>query len=133
MKQDKIIISGGLGLLTSLLITAITFLIRYRWWPIALFNNPLIAWLMFLMFGGISLIEIPVMIYGLRKILNSNKPSTVNIALLTNGVFVSFTVIYALPNLLLTNINLIWMGLVLTAFSFIRFGTSIIFLPTQSP
>ena len=139
MNRNKIIISGGVGLLLSVLLTVASVLIRpmiidlfvEQSWFAWLFSQILISWLIFLFLSATSLLEIPLMIYGIQKILANDKQSTINLALFTNGLFVFFAAVYALPNLLLSSVNQVWMGIVLSSFSFIRFGSAIIFLPNQ--
>ncbi len=92
------------------------------------FEHPIVAWVVFLSFLPVALIEIPVMIYGLRKVAEGKSKNTPNIVLLGNGVFVSFPIVYALPNLFLTSVQLVWLGILIAATSLLRFGASILFL-----
>lgn len=131
MTRTKVIIAGGIGLFANLLTTSGCVLIHYFWLP-ALLPQPLIAWVMFLFFGAIALFEIPIMIYGLRKVAGGSTSSAINAALFGSGGFVFFAAVYALPNLLLSDIRQLWMGLVIAGISFLRFGAAIIFLPTSN-
>jgi len=125
-----VIFAAGIGLLLNPLTVVVGVVIHHLWLP-TLFPQPIIAWALFILFSGISLLEIPVMIYGLRKMVEGAKPTTIKVALFTVGVFVSFAAIYALPNILLTDLKYLWMGVLLSSLSLIRFSAAIIFLPKQ--
>lgn len=128
VSRTNAVISGGMGLLAGVLVTAASAAVRLFWLS-ALFPQPVVAWVMFVMFGAISLIEIPVMVYSLRKLSGSRKTGATRLALFANGAFVFFAAVYALPNLLLTGTGQIWMGLLLGGFSALRFGAGVVFLP----
>ncbi|MFQ5578520.1 MAG: hypothetical protein ACE5G8_16200, partial [Anaerolineae bacterium] len=98
-------------------------------WPAALLSHPLAAWGLFVFFGGIALIEIPVMVFGLRKLAAAQNTRAAAIAAAANGGFVFFAAVYALPNLLLTETRFLWLGLLLAGTSFLRFGAGLLFLP----
>ncbi len=130
MNRTDVIIAAGIGLLLGVLITALAVIVR-QWWLPALFPQPLIAWLMFVMLGAFSLTEIPVMIFGIRKMTESKQPATLKVALFTVGAFVAFAAVYALPNLLLTSSRALWMGAVLSLLALLRFAAAILFLPLE--
>lgn len=127
MTRAKIAISAGIGLFSSVLVAVICTIIRYFWLP-ALLPQPKIAWVLFGVLGLIALIEIPLMTYGLRQIIAGKKAGAVTPLLFGISGFVFFSAIYALPNLLLTDYSLIWMGQVLAATSLLRLGACIFFL-----
>ena len=130
MSRNKVLTSGGLGLAVCLLGTALAWLIR-RWlppWP-DWFNLPLLAWGVFLFFIILALLEIPIMVYGLRKIAAGKSPRSPTISLIGQGIYVAFPLVYALPNLLVTDPSLIWLGLVISLTSFLRLISGLIFLP----
>lgn len=127
MTRTKIAISGGIGLFSSVLVAIICTVIRYFWLP-ALLPQPKIAWILFGLLGVIALIEIPLMTYGLRQIIAGKKTGPTTPLLFGISGFVFFSAIYALPNLLLTDYSLIWMGQVLAGTSMLRLGACIFFL-----
>jgi hypothetical protein len=131
VKRTKVIVSSGLGLGLCLLVTACAILIHHLLLPLLppLLRLPFIAWGVFLFFLALALLEIPLMIYGLRKVSEGKSDKAAMMTLLGNGVFVSFPVVYSLPNLLLTNTALIWLGVLIAATSLLRFTGSILFLP----
>ena len=133
VKRTEVVVSGGIGLAGSLMVTVVSISIRTWWFPSvsSLLGAPLIAWSTFFFCLLLALLEIPLMIYGLRKVAESKSSSTPLVIRLGNGIFVLFPVIYALPNLLLTNPALIWLGGVIAASSLLRFVGSVIFLPVQ--
>ncbi len=128
MKRTDVVIAAGIGLLLGVLIAALSVIVRQVWLPAALFSQSLIAWVMFLMLGAFSLLEIPVMIFGIRKMTESGQPATLKVALFTVGAFVAFAAVYALPNLLLTSPRTLWMGATLAALALLRFATAALFL-----
>lgn len=128
MSRTRAAISGGAGLAAALLAAGGCLLAR-RAWPVALLSHPLAAWGLFVFFGGIALIEIPVMVFGLRKLAAAQNTRAAAIAAAANGGFVFFAAVYALPNLLLTETRFLWLGLLLAGTSFLRFGAGLLFLP----
>ena len=128
VNRTDVVIAAGIGLLLGALIAALGLIARQVWLPAALFPQSLIAWVMFLMLGAFSLAEIPVMIFGIRKMTESGRPTTLKVALFTVGAFVTFAAVYALPNLLLTSSRVLWMGATLTALTLLRFAASVLFL-----
>jgi len=130
VSRRKLILAGGSGLILSLLSTAIALPARSWVEPAipAFLKAPVITWAGFLFFLALALLEIPLMIYGLRKVMESQTGHTQLIMFLGNGLFVFFPVVYALPNLLVTDAALIWLGIIISATSLLRFTTSILFL-----
>lgn len=93
-----------------------------------LLSLPLMMWIVFLFFLVLALIEIPVMVYGLRKIGEGKSTYTEHLVLGGNAFFVFFPVVYAAPNLLLSPSAQLWMGVVISATAFLRFASSIFYL-----
>ncbi len=114
----------------SLLTTLAAALLHIYRLP-ALLPQPIIGWGLFLFLGVISLIELPIMIFGLRKMGDSAEPNARRATLFGNAAFVFFPAIYALPNLLLTDISQLWMGLLIAGLSLGRFAASMLFLPAH--
>jgi hypothetical protein len=130
VSQTKLLLAGSLGLLGSGLISLLAFLVR-RFWGFSLpapFDLAIIAWGTFFVFFALALLEIPLMIYALRQVAVGKSAHTGTILWSTQGLFVFFPAIYALPNLLLTNLSLAWLGLIIAAISVLRFISSLIFL-----
>jgi len=128
--QTKLLIAGGAGLLGCSVISLMAFFVR-RWWGFSLpapFNLSIIAWGTFLFFVALALIEIPLMIYGLRQIAAGKSARTDTILWAMQGLYVFFPAFYALPNLLLTNLDLAWLGLIIATISPLRLISSLIFL-----
>lgn len=126
MTRNKVAVAGGIGLFSNVLLTAACYLIRY-FWLAPLLPQPKIAWILFIVLGLIALIEIPLMIFGLKK-MASGSGKAANAAHFAVSGFVFFAAVYALPNLLLTNFSQIWMGLILAGTGLLRFGASVFFL-----
>ena len=130
VSRSEALISGGVGASAGLILTVTALLLRPFITPLLppLLQAALIAWLIFLCFLALALLEIPLMIYGLRKI--SERPSLQGrmVIRLGNGIFVFFPLVYALPNLMLLDARLTWLGLIISASSLVRFASSLIFL-----
>jgi hypothetical protein len=131
VSQTKAAISGGIGLVIALGLTGLALAARQLWLA-TFFEQTLIAWVVFLLLMALALAEIPLMIFGLRKVIESKGGSTENIGLVGNVAFVFFPVVYALPNLLLTSADFIWLGLLIAGTSLLRFAAAMFFLPTTS-
>jgi len=132
--RTKVIVSGGVGLALCLFLLAVSIPLHHLLQPALppFFSQPIIAWGIFLFCLSLALLEIPLMVYGLRKVAEGASARTPAITLLGIGVFVFFPIIYALPNLLLTRRGLVWLGVIIAATSLLRFGSSIIFLPVTT-
>ena len=102
----------------------------FLWHRIGL--NPLITgWLSWLFLGFLllfSLAEIPVMIFGMRHMGDSD--SGKRLATLVNVAFTFFAAVYAVPFLLLT--GRVGIGLALAALSLVRFAGVLWFVPRDS-
>jgi hypothetical protein len=75
-----------------------------------------------------SLAEIPVMIFGIRRLVAN--PSGTKLAVLINAIFTSFAAVYATPFLLLT--GRVGIGLALAALCLVRFAGTLIFVDQES-
>lgn len=117
-------LSGGLGVIGGALLTGGALFLLPDMRPVALIGG-LAMWalLAFLLF--FSLVEIPLMIYAMRRMVNS--PSGRRLATLTTAVFTFFAAVYALPFLLLT--GRAGVGLALAALSLVRWAGAIWLVP----
>ena len=129
LSRTKAAVSGGVGLAGVLVLTMGAMLIRpqQQWLP-TLFDRTVIVWGIFLFLMALALAEIPLMVFGLRKVIDSKGSGAQNIGLIGNTIFVFFPVIYAMPNLLLTSVDSIWMGLLIAGTSLIRFASALFFV-----
>lgn len=102
----------------------------FLWHRIGL--KPLVTgWLSWLFLGFLlvfSLAEIPVMIFGMRHMGDSD--SEKRLAALVNVAFTFFAAVYAVPFLLLT--GRVGIGLALAALSLVRFAGALWFVPHDS-
>jgi hypothetical protein len=78
-----------------------------------------------LIFGAISLAEIPIMVFTMRR-LGVERPGNRRIVLGMNALYVFFAAVYGVPVLLLTG-SLIW-GLALCGLGVVRFTFSLVFV-----
>lgn len=118
--------TGLIGLAGAVILTALClFLIIWDVIPV-LVTSSVFAWGLFLFLLAFSLAEIPVMIFGIRRIAAGPNPRAKYVALLVIAGYVFFAAVYAAPFILLTG----WLGLgvVLAALSLARFITALVYL-----
>jgi hypothetical protein len=122
----RLLLASGLaGLLLAGLLVAVCV------WLVAggilhpLLPQPLIAAFLAVVFGGLSLAEIPMMVFAIRH-LAVERQAADGLVLGLNALFVSFAAVYAAPVLLLSG-SLGW-GLALAALSPLRLAASLLFV-----
>ena len=122
--------SSGIGLVLGLLLTLMALPIRNFFVPPLprIMALPLLAWGIFLFFLALALLEIPLMVYGLRKVSQGKSGNAPTMTLVGNTIYVAFPAVYALPNLLLSGQAFLWMGLLISATALLRFASSLLFL-----
>ena len=124
-------LSGLVGLLSGALLTGGSL------WLVdsGILNPPLpyriVEVVLVFMLVGISLAEIPLMIFAIRRLAGSSSGDNRRIAAILNGLYVLFAAIYAVPVSLLTG-NVLW-TLVLSALCIVRFATSMAFVREPVP
>lgn len=115
-------------MLLNAALTSLCTLVVIRGWLPLLFSSSLITWSLFGFLASISLAEIPLMIYGMRKMLGD--PSSAGrvrpLVAATHSVFVFFAAVYAAPQFLLT--GSLALGLLLSTLGLLRWGTAFAFL-----
>ena len=124
LTRRNITLAGGVGVIAGIIAIAAIIAFRPAEWPALLAPYPIVHWAIFVFLGGISLAEMPLMIFTLRKLIADNVSPVV--ILLIVVAFVFFAGVYALPNLLLT--EKLWMGITLSMLIFLRWILSVIFL-----
>ena len=128
MSRLSVVLTGLIGLVGAILFTAFCILIIVQGWIPIILTSPLIVWGLFIFLAIFSVAEIPMMIFGMRRIASSANPRAKYVTLLTNTGFTFFAAVYAAPFILLT--GNIWAGTALAALSVARFIAAIVFLPT---
>ncbi len=126
MSRNRLILTGLAGLAGAVILTALClFLVIWDIIPV-LMTRPVFAWGLFLFLLAFSVAEIPVMIFGIRRITASANPRAKYVALLVIAGYVFFAAVYAAPFILLTG----WLGLgvALAALSLVRFITALVYL-----
>ncbi len=127
MSRLNIIITGLIGVFCAVLLTIFCILaVLQEWFPIFL-SSGLYVWGFFLFLAFFSVVEIPVMIFGMRNIATNDNPKAAYIVLFTNAVYTLFAAVYAAPFILLT--GGIWAGSALASLTLARFASSVFFLP----
>lgn len=86
---------------------------------------PMVALLTAFVFAGFSLAEIPIMVFGMRRLV-VERPDNKRVVLGLNTLYVFFAAVYGVPVLLLTG-SVGW-ALALCGLGLLRFATSMIFV-----
>ena len=127
MSRNSIILTGLIGLVGAVILTALCLLLMvWKTIPV-LVTSPIYVWGLWLFLLGFSLAEIPIMIFGIRRIAASANPRAKYVALLVNSGYPFFGAVYAAPFILLT--GRLGLGTALATLSFVRFASAVIFLP----
>lgn len=126
MTRPSLLRSGALGLLLNAGATGLCiFIVRQGWLP-ALLPSPWLSGGLFIFLALISLAEIPLMIFGMRKMLDDERLRAGPLVAITHGAFVFFAAVYAAPQFLLT--ASLGPGLVLSGLGLIRWAAAYAFL-----
>lgn len=122
--RNRLVLSGGLGVAggAALMGGAIFLLHRMSLRPLV---TGVWAWLLLAFLLFFSVVEIPIMVFGMRHMLDN--PWGKRLAILTNAAFTLFAVVYALPFLLLT--AKVGIGVAMAGLSLIRFAGALWFVP----
>ena len=129
MSRISIALTGLVGFIGAIVLTALCIAVMVQGWIPALVTDPLLVWIIFLFLAFFSVVEIPVMIFGIRRLAASANPRAKYVALLTNAMYTFFAAVYAAPFILLT--GYLWAGAALAALSLARLISAIIFMPTK--
>jgi hypothetical protein len=121
----SLLLSGLVGLLACALLAAVAAWLVTSGRIKALLPYPMVSLLFGLVFGGISLAEIPMMVFAMRRLMAERKENR-GVVLGLNVLFVFFAAVYGLPVLLFTG-SLGW-GLALCALGLVRFVASLLFV-----
>jgi hypothetical protein len=89
------------------------------------------VWGLFLFLIFFSLAEIPVMIFGMRRMAASLNPKAKYVVLITNAGYTFFASVYAAPFILLAGKSTFELaaGALMSALGLARFITTILFIP----
>lgn len=129
MSRNSIFLTGLVGLVGAVILTALCFfIVTVEWIPI-LVVEPIYVWGLFLFLATFSVAEIPVMIISIRRIAASVNPKAKYVALFTSAGYSFFAAVYATPFILLT--GRLWPGVALAALSLARFISAVVFLPNE--
>ena len=133
MTRGLLVFSGLFGLTGSLLLTTVSVAVMVLGYIPVLLQQPLFIWGLFLFLLALSLLEIPVMIMALRRMVTSTAPRANYVTMLTNMAYTFFAGVYAMPFILLAGAT--WQellaGIGLALLSVVRFFTSMVFVPYE--
>jgi hypothetical protein len=128
--RGRLLVSGLVGLVACASLAAFASWLVTGGGFKAPLPYPAVTWLFGLVFGGISLAEIPMMIFAMRRLLVERKGNYAFVLGL-NALFVFFAAVYGTPVLLFTA-SLAW-GLALCALGIVRFVSSLLFVRESDP
>ncbi len=131
MSRFSLISTGLPGLIGSMLLTFTCIFVMAQGLIPAIISRPLIVWGLFLFLLTFSVLEIPIMIFSMQKMIESVNPKAKYVVLLTNTAYTFFASVYAAPFILLTGQSSLEIaaGGALASLSIVRFITSLVFLP----
>lgn len=134
MTQRSVVLTGLAGVVGALFLTGLCLAIMVSDLIPVILMRPMFVWGLFLFLLFFSVVEIPVMIAGLRRIAESENPRARYIALFTNAGYTFFAGVYAVPFILLAGGSTLTLaaGTLLGLLTFARFTTSVIFLPNNA-
>lgn len=135
LTRANIIWTGLIGLLGAIIVTGMCLFVMNAGLIPVLVHNPFYVYglLLFLLF--FSVVEIPVMIFAMRRMIDSVNPRAKYVALITNTGYTFFAAVYAAPFILLAGQSSIQLslGCFMGGLTFVRFITSVVFLPYAKP
>jgi hypothetical protein len=129
MKRNSVVITGLIGLIGAVILTAFCLYTMAQGWIPKLLTDETYVWGLFLFLAVFSVAEIPIMIFAIRRIAASANPKAKYVALITNTGYTFFAAVYATPFILLT--GYLWTGVAMASLSVARFISAIIFLPSE--
>ena len=127
MSRSSIWWTGLAGLVGAVGLTAVCLFLATQKWSPALLAKPIYVWGLFLFLLFFSLVEIPVMIFSIRRIVASPNPKARYVALLITAGYPFFAAVYAAPFILLT--GRVVVGGAMAALAVVRFVSALLFLP----
>ncbi len=130
VNRTRLALSGLAGPAGNALLVGGVLRLRQTWQPPFQLSTAL-TWAVFAFFMGLALLEIPVMLYGLKKIAAGQQPAAQTVALLGYVAFVFFPGVYALPSLLLAEAGFLWPGTLIAATSLLRLVAGTIYLTRE--
>ena len=131
MSRSSVIATGLVGVIGAIFLTAVCLFVVSA----ELITPPLSRWdyvlMLFLFLLFFSLLEIPVMVFSLRRMVDSINPKAKYVAMFTNSAYTFFAAVYAVPFILLAgdSTGKLVIGVGLSALCFVRFISTVVFLP----
>jgi hypothetical protein len=131
MSRSNIIVTGLIGVMGAIFLTILCLFVVTAGWlnpPLSRREYVLALFLFLLIF---SVLEIPVMVFALQRMVASVNPKAKYVAMVTNVAYTFFAAVYAAPFILLagqTTAKLV-IGVGLSALCLIRFISTVVFLP----
>jgi len=131
MTRSSVVWTGLLGLSGGVILTLLSVAIMVQGWIPVLISRPLFVWALFLFLLTLSVLEIPLMVFSMRRMADSPNPRAKYVVQVTNVAYISFAAVYAAPFILLTGSSQLEIaaGLILGSLCFVRFISSVVFLP----
>ena len=133
MNQHNIVVTGIIGLFGAIFLTALFIFVMVVGWIPPLMSQPVFVWGAFFFLLFFSVIEIPVMIFSMRRMADSVNPRAKYVVLFTNAAYVFFAAAYALPFIVMAGSSYFNLaaGALLASLCIVRFISSMVFLPYE--
>lgn len=131
MSRSNMIVTGLVGVMGGIFLTALCVFIVTTGWLNPPLGQPEYVIGLFLFLFIFSVLEIPVMVFAIRRMLASVNPRARYVAMFTNAAYTFFAAVYAAPFILLAGQTTpkLMLGVGLSALSLIRFISTVVFLP----
>ena len=130
VRSSGLLVSSLVGLAGAGLLTALAAWLVAGQHVRPPFEHPMIVLAFAVVFGAFSLVEVPIMVFALRRLLIERAGNRRAVTGL-NGIYVLFAAVYALPVFFFTG-SQTWDWL-LSALALLRFTTSLIFVRAPRP
>jgi hypothetical protein len=131
MPRSNTIVTGLVGVMGGIFLTALCVFIVKAGWLNPPLSQPEYVFGLFLFLFIFSVLEIPVMVFAIRRMLASVNPKARYVAMITNAAYTFFAAVYAIPFILLAgqSNSRLMIGVGLSALCLIRFISTVVFLP----
>lgn len=129
--RSNLILTGLIGLMGAVVATVLSVgLVTTGLIPV-LITRPILVWGIFFFLLTISIAEIPLMVFGMRRMVAGDNPKARYLVLVTNMAYTLFAGVYAVPFILLTGSSTLALvaGSLLGALTFVRLISAALFVP----
>lgn len=129
--RHNLILTGLIGLMGAVVVTVVSVVLVTSGFIPVLITRPLLVWAIFFFLLAISITEIPLMVFGMRRMAAGNHAKARYLVLVTNMAYTLFAGIYAVPFILLAGGSTLALvaGSLLGALTLVRLISAALFVP----